>query len=212
MSLVVMAHPSREKRALDLAIEIEARHVCFDTREDEPNALRCARRAWQRAAEEGDWACVIQDDAIPTLGLNPSVIEKVWRDATIFYGPCAVALYHGAQSATARHLVTAYNRALHGFVRRDPADTYLATVGAIVPSTWVADWLAYSHTPGWASSTRDDECWGAYLTHRRLPSLVTFPCLVNHDNGVPSVAGNHAHGARYAAVPPPPEVPIPWCT
>lgn len=209
VTLVIMAHRSRIDRALVLKAEVGAQSVVPDPApDDEPNALRCARSAWGVAARAGEWAAVMQDDAIPCPGFHAGVVEQVWRDAQQATDqPCAVAFYYGSQSRTGYRMRQPYAEMFAG----RPEGEYLATVCAVVPTLWVRPWIAWSRSPAWVDSIRDDECWGAFLDFYGYPALATIPCLVDHDNTLPSVAGNHTHGARYAAVPPPREVPR-WFT
>lgn len=212
MSLYVMTCAARQTQGLVLAASIQAGVAHDPGATIAPSPLRAARIAWLAASQRGKWACVLQDDALPIRGFGPLMVESLYQQASrCAGGPAAVALYYGAQSSTGRAIqrraasLEDRNDATP-FVRRARGE-YQATVGLIVPSEWVADWLRYSWTREWADSGLDDECWGTWLDDLNLPSLATVPCLVDHDNTLPSVAGNEAHGARYAAVPVPKELP-----
>lgn len=228
MSLVIMTHADRLATAhrlaerLDADVRVDPASLFRAGRVGPPNALRCARLAWSRAAldRRDDWAAVFQDDAQPAPFLDSKVIDQLWRRACDAYGePVALSFFYGAQSATGSRIrrrlelttAGAHTRTSRSTFVVKPLGEYLATVACVVPRAWVADWHAFSLTRDWFHSTRDDECWGTFLdAHDRL-SVATVPCLVQHDNALPSVAGNEEHGPRVAATPIPEELPA-WFT
>jgi hypothetical protein len=191
--------------ALVLKQQLGARAIVIDPDAGAaPNALRTARQAWRKAAKDDEWAAVFQDDAIPLSGLNATRVEQLWQEAQQMAGqPIAVAFYYGAQSRTGARMRRVDTRwATCGFAGR-PRGEYLATVAVAVPREWALGWYLFSMGPAWIDSTRDDECWGAYLDFMDYEAVATVPCFVDHDNNLPSIAGNHAHGPRIAAVTPP---------
>jgi hypothetical protein len=73
-SIVIVAHPRRERMAVQLAETVRADHVVWD--HTNLGARRNATRAWQWHAEHtppGRWAVVLEDDAHPADGFIPQV-------------------------------------------------------------------------------------------------------------------------------------------
>lgn len=214
--IAVLTVPARQKEAIRLSHRLGGMLITDSVADARPSPLRGLRGALNACAHPligtplAHWAAVFQDDALVPDWLDAGSIDLIYTAACeqVEQTACAVSLYYGGQSRTGAEIRLALARGQR-FARR-PTGEYLSTVATIYPIEWLDDWLAYSLRDPWIGETHDDECWGAYLDGSGRPSLATVPCLVQHDNTLPSTSGEN-HGARYAATPSPTRMP-PWYT
>lgn len=170
VDVLVMAHPKRADQAEKLAADVNAR-IVWDQRDDEWDT---GSRAWAAADPSTDWACVLQDDALPVADFRrhlTDVLEVAPRTA--------VGLYVG----TGRPYPDRVTCAVAEADRVDAAwlgcDGLLWGVAVALPVDHITPMLE------WASSSRlpYDQRIGAWyrLQHHRV--LYCWPSLVDHADG-----------------------------
>jgi hypothetical protein len=155
-----------------------------------PNALRTFTRLC-RSAPTDEAVLVLQEDAILCRGFGRAV-EAAYEAA----GPACLALYVGKlyrQVAILRQLAC-QGRTLGDLGWREYVPLVACVLPAGLPRAF-AEWAPLAMPAGWR---HDDEALGAYTRSNGVEVLCTIPCLVQHDNDQPSIAGHRHHGARRA--------------
>lgn len=187
-----MAHPSRKRAAMKLAVSLGGRVVYDPSPGGLPSAWRCAREAWLRSAAPGTThVLVCQDDCLP--------------------GPHFLARLAVAVERRPRAMVAAYVGSIHAVHRAYmqhqrvgaadvplPRNHFVPTVALVMPVGMISpaiDYLDAKLPRGWQY---DDEAFKLYRqADRSVEAYATIPCLVSHDNGPRSVMRHGHHGKRY---------------
>lgn len=191
MRVVVQAHPARASRAEALASSLSglgATTVYDPHPTGPPSALRTFLRVCGYG-DPDDWLCVLQDDAVPCRGFEDAA-PRACLPGTV------VSLYAGKLLRS----VPALRRAAARCDPFGPLDQkeYIPVVGVVLPPGLPAGfraWAGRNLVPGYR---HDDELLGLYCRKHNVRAVTTVPSLVNHDNGVESLAGHTVHGYRTA--------------
>lgn len=186
-----MSHPRRREMAESLIERAPGgflRLVLDPEPDGPPTALRTAAAAWSAADPEATHHLVLQDDALPGPGFFDRV-EDVVRGAP----HAAVALFTAWNS---RNGAAVRMGALLGARWAAATREYTPTVALVLPVPVARGFAAFArrHGDGWP----DDVVMQRYLRAHRIPTYLTVPNLVQHDD-FPSVARNDQHGLRRAA-------------
>ncbi|MFE9613346.1 hypothetical protein [Streptomyces sp. NPDC006012] len=186
-----MSHPRRSRTAQDLiekAPEGFLRLVLDPEPDGPPTALRTALSAWSAADPAATHHLVLQDDALP----GPDFFDRV-QDAVRAAPGAAIAFF---TSWNSRNGAAVRMAALRGARWAVAAQEYTPTVALVLPTPVALGFAEFArrHGDGWP----DDVIMQRYLRARRVPSYLTVPNLVEHDD-FPSVARNDHHGLRRAA-------------
>lgn len=154
-------------------------HVTWDRRGD---VWDTRRRATQAAAERGDWALVLQDDALVCLDLVPAAEAALARvpERSIAHLAVLRRRSSGLDEAVGRAVLRADEEGA-SWVR---ARALLWGVAVAVPSATVPAMLAWAGR--WPAGTGDDTRIGQFYMRRRWPVLYPRPSLVDH-GGAPSL-------------------------
>ncbi|MGP3983158.1 hypothetical protein [Streptomyces sp. KR80] len=191
ISGAVMGHPRRQESAKALIAQAPdgLLQLALDPDPDgPPTALRSAMTAWSAVTSEATHHLVLQDDAVPCAGFFDRVHEIV-RAAP----DAALAFF---TSWNSRNGAAVRMGALLGARWVEATREYTPTVALVLPARLASGFADYArrHADGWP----DDVVMQRYLRAHRVPTYLTVPNLVEHDD-FPSVAGNDHHGLRRAA-------------
>lgn len=163
LSIVVMAHPSRQPWAENLARTLSADAIVWDRQSD---VWDTGRRSL--LAGTGSHVLVIQDDAVPCsnlLEIVPQVVAR-WPHAPI-------ALYAGSRAKSRMKKMR----------KRRPGERYWRNhgprwgVATVTPTSVIADLVTYCdrlRIPNY------DRRMMAYWKHRGVLCVYTAPSLVDH--------------------------------
>ncbi|MFI6304564.1 hypothetical protein ACIBCH_22045 [Amycolatopsis thailandensis] len=188
LSGAVMAHPRRREAAEELARldPAGALRVVLDPEPDgPPTALRTARLAWSSVPGDATHFLVLQDDVELADGFFEharKAAERLPDDAVAFY-----ANWNSRNGAAVRMAAAA------GASWATAVNEYAPCVAMMLPAAVARGYAAYSdaHTDGWPC----DVIMFRYLKSIGVPIRIAVPNTVQH-SGLPSVAGNDAHGLR----------------
>ncbi|MBR7831881.1 hypothetical protein KDL01_01335 [Actinospica durhamensis] len=185
VSVAVMTHPRR----LAAAERLAAHHpelgleIVVDPEPESGTSLSAALAAWSRADPTATHHLVLQDDVILCENFAEQLLYAVRS-----HPAAAISLFAewGSRSATTVRLaaVRGQNAAL-------AADPFTPTQALVLPTEWAAKFAAESvgeHGP-------DDVVMRRFLGTHKVPSIVTAPNLVDHDDR-PSLTGNGFQGPR----------------
>lgn len=193
LSCAIMAHPSRASNAYALAAALPelSPEVVFDPEPDGPPAtLRTARAAWSAVAPDSTHHLVLQDDATPVEGMTDSLIALL-RD----HPEPPVSLFCEWGSGTASMVRWG---ALGGFGLVECVDSYVPTVGLVLPSETAGTLV--EAIDGLAPDEPDDEAIARFLEASGRSAFVTVPNLVQHDGDGSLVGNDHVMGVRRSAL------------
>lgn len=178
-----MAHPSRELWARGLAKTLGGQ-VVWDERQ---NVWDTGRRSLLTAAEAGDYALVVQDDAI----LAPDFLEAV-EQTILRWSSHPISYYAGTR---ARGAVNRARRRWKVYMR-EPGPRW--GVAVLTPSDVVDDLISYCDEmdqPNYDLRMMD------FWQSRKVDCVYTVPSLANHrpvaEN--PSLANDERTASRQAA-------------
>ncbi|KZB79662.1 NAD(P)-dependent oxidoreductase [Amycolatopsis regifaucium] len=188
LSGAVMAHPRREAAAEELARldPAGALRVVLDPDPDgPPTALRTARLAWSSVPEDATHFLVLQDDVQLADGFFEHARKAAARlpgDAIAFY-----ANWNSRNGAAVRMAAAA------GACWATAVNEYAPCVAMMLPAAVARGYAPYAdaHPEGWPC----DVLMFRYLKAVGMPIRIAVPNTVEH-SGLPSVAGNDAHGLR----------------
>ncbi|MCB7135526.1 hypothetical protein [Cellulosimicrobium marinum] len=196
LSAVVMHHPARGDVSglVAACAPLDVRVVEDPEPDGPPSPLRTARRAWAAVAPGATHHLVLQDDVTPVPGFAALVERAVAaRDRH------AVALYSNWNSPRNAYLVRAAAVAGQAWAPLGH-DEWVPTLALVLPADGARALAAYLDTlPD--DLRDDDEAVVDFCAREGYPVVATLPHVVEHGDG-PSLAGNDAHGARHATVPP----------
>ncbi|MFF4751998.1 hypothetical protein ACWD5R_23050 [Streptomyces sp. NPDC002514] len=186
-----MSHPRRSRTARNLIAKAPdgfLRLVLDPEPDGPPTALRTALSAWSAADPGATHHLVLQDDALP----GPDFFDRV-HDAVRGAPDAAIAFF---TSWNSRNGAAVRMAALRGARWAVAAQEYTPTVALVLPTPVALGFAEFArrHGDGWP----DDVIMQRYLRAHRVPSYLTVPNLVEHDD-FPSVARNDHHGLRRAA-------------
>ncbi|WP_051326037.1 hypothetical protein [Glycomyces tenuis] len=195
LSAAIMTHPARAGHARELAARLpELDPVCVvdETGPDRGN-LANALRAWAAVGDDATHHLVLQDDVI----LCDRFTELV-HSAVRSRPDEAVSLFceWGSRTAT---LVRA--AAWQGLSWARAVDMYTPSQALVMPRAVALDFVASAADP----DGPDDLALASHLRRTGVPSVVTVPNLLEHDDR-PSLTGNGFQGLRRSACPPPPGI------
>jgi hypothetical protein len=192
LSGAVMAHPRRRQEAELLArLDAEGRlRVVLDPEPDgPPTALRTATAAWAAVAPGATHHLVLQDDVQLADGFFAHAVE-----AARVAPQDAVAFYTNWNSRNGAAVRTA---ALTGAAWAEALDEYAPCVALMLPAGVAAGYGAFAagNGAGWPY----DVLMYRYLRSTGTRLRIAVPNTVEH-SGLPSIAGNAAHGLRRSAL------------
>ncbi|WP_181770459.1 NAD-dependent epimerase/dehydratase family protein [Amycolatopsis pittospori] len=188
LSGAVMAHPRRREAAeglarLDPAGELR---VVLDPEPDgPPTALRTAKLAWSSVPEGATHFLVLQDDVQLADGFFEharKAAERLPEEAIAFY-----ANWNSRNGAAVRMAAAA------GADWATAVNEYAPCVAMMLPAEIARGYAPFSdaHQDGWPC----DVLMFRYLQSVGVKIRIAVPNTVEH-SGLPSVAGNDAHGLR----------------
>ncbi|MFF5204992.1 hypothetical protein [Streptosporangium sp. NPDC000396] len=195
IGMAVMYHPSRTPQARALAERCSPlRPVLVEDPDPAgvPSPLRTAKLAWAASRPDATHHLVLQDDAV----LAEDFLEHL--EAVVTRRPShGIALYVNRGSLRNGYLV---RRAAAMGARWSPLSRseYTPTLGFLLPAENARSLADYLRTVP-DEFRDDDEVVTLFCRERGIPVVATVPNLLDHGD-LPSVAGNHGHGARHAAV------------
>lgn len=188
-----MAHPSRAaaaERTCAALGELDARILWDPEPGERPSPWRTFARICAVAPRDRT-LLVVQEDALPGRGFARAV-EKIAMVAP----DAVVSLYAGKLLRAIPHLRAAAARCQSLAVLG--ASEYTPTVAVLIPGHLLDDLAAFGERNAPAGYRHDDEMAAAWARNRGVTVLTTIPCLCEHDNREPSVAGHSNHGVRHA--------------
>lgn len=199
ISIAAMAHPSRADAVTRMARahpELGIR-VVFDPEPDRGHSLATAVAAWAAVEPGATHHMVVQDDVL--------FCDDFARilPATVAARPdSAISLFAEWGSRTASVIRVA---ALRGAAFAAVADPYVPTQALVLP----ADHARALSRDVAGQTDPDDIAIARHLRRVGVPSVVTVPNLVEHDDR-PSLTGNGFQGLRHSACHlPAPRFPAP---
>ena len=192
LSGAVMAHPRRRAEARQLVgLDPQGRcRVVLDPDPDgPPTALRTAAAAWAAVAPDATHHLVLQDDVLLAEGFFEHA-----RAAARAAPTDAIAFYANWNSRNGAAVRTA---ALSGADWVWALDEYTPCVALMLPAAIAAGYAAFAAADdaGWPY----DVLMFRYLRSTGTRTRITVPNTVEH-SGIPSIAGNVAHGLRRSAL------------
>ncbi|MFF5211923.1 hypothetical protein [Streptosporangium sp. NPDC000396] len=194
LSVAVMYHPSRASRARELAeqcAELRPELVADPDPAGFPSPLRTAKLAWAACASGATHHLVLQDDVVLAKGFAAH-LEAIVRCRPDH----GIALYVNRNSQRNAYL---FRRAAALGVRWSQVSRfeYTPTLGFLLPADQAKELARYlSAVPD--EFRDDDEAVTLFCRNQGIPVVSAVPNLLDHGD-LPSVAGNHEHGARHAA-------------
>ncbi|ANN15126.1 hypothetical protein SD37_05255 [Amycolatopsis orientalis] len=188
LSGAVMAHPRRREAAEELARldPAGALRVVLDPEPDgPPTALRTAKLAWSSVPGDATHFLVLQDD----VELADGFFEHARKAAGQLPGD-AIAFYANWNS---RNGAAVRMAAAAGAAWATAVNEYAPCVAIMLPAAAARGYAPYAdaHPEGWPC----DVLMFRYLKAIGVPIRIAVPNTVQH-SGLPSVAGNDAHGLR----------------
>ncbi len=187
----VMAHPSRAEAAEALA-RLDpggAMRVVLDPEPDgPPTAWRTTKRAWSSVPDDATHFLVLQDDVQLADGFFEharKAAERLPHDAIAFY-----ANWNSRNGAAVRMAAAA------GADWATAVNEYAPCLALMLPAEIARGYAGYAVRNGdeWPC----DVLMFRYLKALEVPIRLAVPNTVEH-SGLPSVAGNDAHGLRRSA-------------
>ncbi|MEU8566787.1 hypothetical protein AB0C51_00225 [Streptomyces pathocidini] len=191
ISGAVMSHPRRRESAESLiarAPEGLLRLALDPDPEGPPTALRSAMKAWSAVEPEATHHLVLQDDAAPC----PTFFDLL-EESIVALPEAAIAFF---TSWNSRNGAVVRRGALLGARWARAAREYTPTVALLLPAEIARGFADYARRQ--SDDWPDDVVMQRYLRARGIPTYLTVPNLVEHDE-FPSVARNDHHGLRRAA-------------
>lgn len=173
LSVVVMAHPRRDKAARRLQEQYPELGitVVYDPDPDGPPAtLRTARLAWAAVADGATHHLVLQDDVELCAGF-PEVVRR----ATAVGPPGPLAFFANWASRSGQLLRLA---ALSGATWAPVLDAYVPTQALLLPAPLAREFAAY--LDGLPFTVPDNQAVSFFLASRGLTTHVCCPNLVEH--------------------------------
>ncbi|WP_409496025.1 hypothetical protein [Amycolatopsis sp. cmx-11-12] len=188
LSGAVMAHPRRREAAEELAglDPAGALRVVLDPEPDgPPTALRTAKLAWSSVPEDATHFLVLQDDvqlADGFFGHARKAAQRLPDEAIAFY-----ANWNSRNGAAVRMAAAA------GADWATAVNEYAPCVAMMLPAAIARGYALFAdaHQDGWPC----DVLMFRYLQSVGMRIRIAVPNTVEH-SGLPSVAGNDAHGLR----------------
>jgi hypothetical protein len=185
LSLMVMAHTSRQAEASELAQRLGARISMDDgSRGETANG----DRAWAAHDPGSDWALTLQDDALPIDGFLGHALA-----ALAHAPPTAVSFYVGTGRPMQPRVARAATKADKSGAAWLSCYQLLWGVAVAMPTHHIDHFLA------WAKDRTEpyDTRVGAYWHEQGVPIRYTWPSLVDHADGPTLLA--HPWGPPKAA-------------
>lgn len=187
----VMAHPRRREEAEALARldPAGATRVVLDPEPDgPPTAARTTKRAWSSVPDDATHFLVLQDDVQLAEGFFEharKAAERLPEDAIAFY-----ANWNSRNGAAVRMAAAA------GADWATAVNEYAPCLALMLPAEVARGYAGYAvrNGDGWPC----DVLMFRYLKALGVPIRIAVPNTVEH-SGLPSVAGNEAHGLRRSA-------------
>jgi hypothetical protein len=193
LTAAVMTHPRRlaaAERLRDRHPELDLLLAVDPQPGHRPSALRSARVAWAAVGRKASHHLVLQDD----VDLCPGFLGRV--ESAIAVAPTgALAFFSPWGSRTASVLRLA---ALLGSCWAEVVDPFVPTQALVLPAEIAAGFDAFAEREA-GDDPADDTVMRAYLTSLGVPSIVSVPNLVEHDDAAPSLTGNDVWGPRRSA-------------
>lgn len=188
LSVAVMAHPTRADEALAFIAahpELEAT-IIVDPRPGPGGSLRTAAAAMACVAPDATHHLVLQDDVVLARGYVQRLLGTVAS-----HPRASVSLFAewGSRTSWMIRLAAATDRWVAAVV-----DPYVPTQGVVVPHDVARSFAEYAR----GASGPDDQVLADHLAALAVPSVVTVPALLEHDDR-PSLTGNGFQGERRSA-------------
>lgn len=185
VSVAVMTHPHRLSAAKRLAVrhpELNLR-IVLDPEPESGTSLSAARAAWAAADPRASHHLVLQDDVILCQNFAEQLLSAIRA-----HPGAAISLFAewGSRSATMVRLA-----ALRGRSAAATADPFTPTQALVLPAQVAAKFAAAAAD----EQGPDDVVIRRFLRAHAVPSIVTAPNLVDHDDR-PSLTGNGFQGPR----------------
>ncbi len=174
LTAAILAHPSREDRAVRLARQLaELDPILVFDHDPGPGNLEAALRAWSWAYPDR-YHVVMQDDALPVPGFAASAAQACeaakGRAVTFWMRPWHPDSIHH-ERATPGSLIPV---SLH--------DHWPPSVAIALPGNKVPGFLDHAEECH-ADSLYDDDVLGCYLREAGMRLVATSPSIVDHGRG-----------------------------
>ncbi|WP_328782656.1 hypothetical protein OHT68_30140 [Streptomyces canus] len=195
LSSVVMHHPARAAKIPELlrrSAPLAPRVIEDPDPSGPPSPLRTAKRAWAAIEPGATHHLVLQDDVRPAPGFAPQLLDVIGQRPRH-----AISLYVNWNTPQNAYHVRRSVAVGSPWAPLSPVE-YTPTLGLVLPADLAAE-LA-DHLAQFPDVLRDDdEVVAVFLRQRGIPVVAAVPHLLEHGNDR-SMAGNEAHGLRYATV------------
>lgn len=134
---------------------------------------------------------MVQDDAIPCDGFAAKITAAIAEHpATI------IAAFTPGVGHLLRQFWQAQKRG-DRYLSLPPNHTFVPLVAVVYPRGHAEGVLAFTVARRMSVGRADDGIVSTYARANRVPVLLTVPCLVDHDDTVPSLMGM-PHGKRHS--------------
>jgi hypothetical protein len=183
----IQHHPSRAELLPDLIRRLDGLpdvEVVTDPGGKRPDPWRCYRLCLRAMPDRATHLLVIQDDALPVDEFADRcrrAVEARPRDMLALFVP-------GFGFMLRRLRADAKDG--EPFVPL-PRAAFVPVVALVIPRLHVEGLLAFTDPESWPTprlGTADDAILEAYRRQAKAQIMATVPCLVDHDDGVPSIA------------------------
>jgi hypothetical protein len=200
LTVAVMTVPGREQaleRLLAAIQPLEATIVVDEARSRDTWAMY---RECLTVGELGSHRLVLQDDALPVegfAGLAESYISKRAGRVVCFYVPALPAYFGRAMLVASGQGQRWCELGIRGM--------FLPLVATCWPAELArhcANWTGHNRGPHGHNGRADDARVNDWLKATRKFASATVPCLVDHDEEIPSALANGGRYSRRAAILP----------
>jgi hypothetical protein len=199
LTVAVMCVPSRAHRRDDLALALGGVDEWIEDEAETGDTWAQYQRSLL-AGPVGSHRLVVQDDALPVEGFREAALDAIARRPTrviCLYVPALPSSF-GMKMLTARSSGASFCELVR-------LGAFLPLVATVWPAALAVEFASWPRHSSWRSGPKgraDDARAADWLHGTKRQAVATVPCLVDHDDEIPSALDNGGRYSRRAAILP----------